>query len=114
VISDLNNKLAEIESEIEKAALSPVVTISATLSRAVPLLEAACSSLRTCAPDARPAAAARLQLFRSKLSTFHQAMRRSEAIFQGYLHHADVTQSQYSPAGAFAVSREPALFNLSV
>lgn len=106
--------LAQAQAEIETAAFRSVLDIPPLLSHAVTLLESVRAEAQTCPPEEREAARARIKAFRSKLSLFSSAMRRSCAIFEGYSRHAGVTAELYTPAGISAGSRDPAFFSLSV
>lgn len=114
MITAFQDQLARAESLLDEAARCLVTEIPAGLSRVVALLEAARSSLQDLPIPDRASALAQLKTFHKKLSLFSSAMKRSEAIFQGYSRNAGISLHQYGPAGGFAGARDPAFFNLTI
>jgi hypothetical protein len=114
VTLSVREQLASAERLIEQAAFSPVMEIPAGLSRLVVLLETARAGLADLPLAERGLAVAQLKSFRDKLTTFSLAMKRSEAIFQGYSRHAGVSRHEYGPLGGFNDVRDPAFFDLAV
>jgi hypothetical protein len=114
VTLSVREQLASAEQLIEQAAFSPITEIPADLSRLVALLENARSGIRDLPLAERGFAVAQIRAFREKLAIFSAAMKRSEAIFQGYSRHTGVSRHEYGPLGGFDDVRDPAFFDLAV
>lgn len=110
----VREQLASAEQLIEQAAFSSVTEIPAGLSRLVALLGNARSGVRDLPLAEREFAIAQLKAFRERLAIFSSAMKRSEAIFQGYSRHAGVSRHEYGPLGGFDDVRDPAFFDLAI
>jgi hypothetical protein len=114
VTSPVRDKLTGAIKLIEEAGFAPVMEIPGALSRVVGLLESARAGLLELAPPERALAVAQLKSFREKLVIVSGALKRSEAIFQGYSRYAGVSMHEYGPVGSYAGARDPAFFSVTV
>jgi hypothetical protein len=113
-MSPLEDRLAAAEALILEAGSSPATEIPGVLSRAVAIVESIRVAIQSTPPLQRQLAVARLKSFQARLLSFSSLMRRSEAIFQGYVRRAGVSLNEYGPAGVAAGSRDPAFVDLTV
>jgi hypothetical protein len=114
VIPPLEDRLAAAEAMIREASLSPVPELPALLSRVVAIVDDVCGATQAAPPPDRDLAVARLKAFQARMGSFSAAMRRSEAIFQGYARHAGVSLNEYGPGGVANGARDPAFVNLTL